>query len=251
MPDASVTAAVLLIGDEILSGRTQDLNLAYIAKGLDQVGIRLREARIVRDSIPEIGVALNHLRKAYDYVFTTGGIGPTHDDLTADAVGAAFRLEVGYHPDAYALLEAHYGAANFNEARKRMARTPVGARLIDNPVSKAPGFQVENVYVFAGIPRVMQAMFDGVLPRLKGGKPLVSRSLSVFLAEGQFGSALSEVQARFPDVAIGSYPFVRQDRYGASLVLRGLDSERVAQAAEATKALLISLGGDPQEERAV
>lgn len=248
MPPSAVTAAILMIGDEILSGRTQDANLSHIARELNTIGVEVREARVVPDTQSEIVAALNALRARYDYVFTTGGIGPTHDDITADAVGAAFGLPVGFHPEAFALLEAHYKPGEFTEARQRMARTPKGAILIANPVSKAPGFQVGNVFVMAGIPRVMQAMLTEALPRLRRGRPMLSASIAVHLAEGQFGTGLAAVQSRFPDLSIGSYPFHREGRYGASIVVRAKDEERMRQGAEAVRALLIALGGDPRDE---
>ena len=242
------TAAILLIGDEILSGRTQDANLAYISKKLNEVGVQVREARVVPDIEAEIVAAVNALRARYAYVFTTGGIGPTHDDITADSIAAAFGVACDYHPDAYAMMEATYPPGEFTEARKRMARTPVGASLIPNPVSKAPGFRVENVFVMAGIPRVMHVMLEGALPLLEGGRPVLSRAIGVYLPEGRFGTALGEVQTRFPDVAIGSYPFMREGLYGASLVFRAEDRGRLDEAAEAVRVMLSGIGGDPFDE---
>ncbi|BCW88247.1 Putative competence-damage inducible protein [Alphaproteobacteria bacterium SO-S41] len=242
------TAAILLIGDELLSGRTQDLNLAYISKKLNEVGVQVREARMVPDVEAEIVAAVNALRARYAYVFTTGGIGPTHDDITADSISAAFGVPCYYHPDAYALLEANYPPGEFTEARKRMARTPVGASLIPNPVSRAPGFRVENVFVMAGIPRVMHVMLEGALPVLEGGRPVVSRSIGVYLPEGRFGTGLGALQTRFPDVSIGSYPFLRDGRYGASIVVRGQDPARVAEAAEDVRVMLSGIGGAPFDE---
>ncbi|MCC6920853.1 MAG: competence/damage-inducible protein A [Alphaproteobacteria bacterium] len=244
------TAAILLIGDEILSGRTQDLNLAYISKKLNDVGVQVREARVVPDIESEIVAAVNALRARYAYVFTTGGIGPTHDDITADSIAAAFGMKCDFHPEAYAMMEANYPPGEFTEARKRMARTPVGAALIPNPVSKAPGFRVENVFVMAGIPRVMHVMLEGALPLLEGGRPVLSRSVGVHMPEGRFGTALGELQGRFPDIGIGSYPFLREGRYGASLVMRGTDRARVDAAAVAVHAMLAELGGDPFDETA-
>ena len=242
------TAAILLIGDEILSGRTQDANLADISKKVNEVGVQVREARVVPDIEAEIVAAVNALRARYAYVFTTGGIGPTHDDITADSIAAAFGVACDYHPEAYAMMEAGYAPGEFTEARKRMARTPVGASLIPNPVSKAPGFRVENVFVMAGIPRVMHVMLDGALPLLEGGKPVLTRSIGVHLPEGRFGTALGEVQQGFPDVSIGSYPFLREGRYGASLVFRSDDRARLDAAAEAVRVMLSGIGGDPFDE---
>lgn len=242
------TAAILLIGDEILSGRTQDLNLAHISKRLNEVGVQVREARVVPDVQEEIVAALNALRARYAYVFTTGGIGPTHDDITADAVSAAFGVACDYHPEAYAMMEASYPPGEFTEARKRMARTPVGASLVHNALSKAPGFKVENVYVMAGIPRVMHVMLEGALPELQGGRTVLSRAIGVHLPEGRFGTVLGELQAAYPDVSIGSYPFQREGRYGASLVVRGEDKGRLDEAIEAIRKMLLDLGGDPFDD---
>ncbi len=242
------TAAILLIGDEILSGRTQDVNLAYISKKLNDVGVQVREARVVPDVEAEIIAAVNALRRRYAYVFTTGGIGPTHDDITADSIAAAFGVACDYHPEAYAILEAMYPPGEFTEARKRMARTPIGATLIQNPVSKAPGFCMDNVFIMAGIPRVMHVMLEGALPLLEGGKTVLSRSIGVHMAEGKFGTALGEIQTHFPDVSIGSYPFMREGKYGASIVVRSEDATRLEEASEAVRALLISLGGQPFDE---
>jgi len=242
------SAAILLIGDEILSGRTQDTNLAYISKKLNEAGVQVREARVVADIEAEIVTAVNALRARYAYVFTTGGIGPTHDDITADSIAAAFGVRCDYHPDAYAMMEADYPPGEFTDARKRMARTPVGASLIPNPVSKAPGFRVENVFVMAGIPRVMHVMLEGALPLLEGGRPVLSRTIGVHLPEGKFGTALGEVQVKFPDVGIGSYPFLRDGRYGASLVFRGEDAARLDEAADAVRVMLSGIGGDPFDE---
>ena len=242
------SAALLLIGDEILSGRTQDLNLAHIARRLNDVGVKMREARVVPDIEAEIVAALNALRARYTYVFTTGGIGPTHDDITADSIAAAFGVACGYHPEAYAMLEANYPPGEFTEARKRMARTPVGATLIRNPMSKAPGFRMDNVFVMAGIPRVMHVMLEDALPLLEGGKPVLSRSLGVYMPEGRFGTALGEVQLLYPDVSIGSYPFMREGKYGASLVLRSEDAARLDLALEAVRVMLSSIGGEPFDE---
>lgn len=236
------TAAILVIGDEILSGRTQDTNTAYIAQWLGKIGIRTAEARVVSDSIETIGEALNALRARYTYVFTTGGIGPTHDDITADAVAHAFDLPIGPNAEAVSILTAHYKPGDFNEARQRMARTPEGAILIENPISKAPGFQVGNVFVMAGIPRVMQAMLESLRPRLTGGPPLLSQTISVFAAEGTIADTLTAVQGQFPDVPLGSYPFYRNDRFGTSLVGRSADPARLAAAIDHLKGELRLLG---------
>ena len=244
------TAAVLLIGDEILSGRTQDLNLAHISRRLNEVGIQVREARVVPDVEAEIVAAVNTLRARYAYVFTTGGIGPTHDDITADAISAAFGVACHHHPEAMAMMEKAYPPGEFTEARQRMARTPVGASLVANPLSKAPGFRMENVFIMAGSPRVMHVMLENAIPHLQGDRPVLSRSIGVHLPEGQFGTPLTAVQADFPDVSIGSYPFMREGRYGASLVMRSKDVARLEQATEAVRVMLSGIGGDPFDEPA-
>jgi len=242
-----VTAAVLIIGNEILSGRTRDVNLAYLAAGLTEIGIRLREARVVADIEADIVHAVNECRARYDYVFTTGGIGPTHDDITAACVAKAFALPLIRNPEAVALLERHYEPGMLNEARLRMANTPEGATLIDNPVSAAPGFQIGNVFVLAGVPAIMQAMFDGLKSRLAGGAPVLSRTVSAFVGEGTIALGLGELQQRYTDLDIGSYPFYRHGKYGASFVLRGTEPARIDSAAAELRALIVGLGADPIE----
>jgi len=229
----AVTAAVLLIGDELLSGRTQDTNLRTLALFLAPLGIEVREARVAPDIEPEIAAALNALRARYDYVFTTGGIGPTHDDKTADAIALAFERPIEINPEARAVLEGHYGAA-LNEARLRMARMPAGAQLIANPVSKAPGFQVENVFVLAGVPSIMRGMLEDVAPRLRRGVEVHSRTLRApGLREGEVGQALGALQAAHPEVSIGSYPWFGADGYGVHLVARSANLEALDRVAAA------------------
>ena len=242
-----VTAAVLIIGNEILSGRTRDVNLAYLATGLTRLGIRLREARVVADVEADIVKAVNECRARYDYVFTTGGIGPTHDDITAECVAKAFGLSLIRNPEAVARLERHYEPGMLNEARLRMANTPEGATLIDNTVSTAPGFQIGNVFVLAGVPSIMQAMFDGLKGRLVGGAPVLSRTISAFLGEGVIAKGLGELQQRYVDLDVGSYPFHRQGKYGASFVLRGTERARIDGAAAELRTLIASLGADAIE----
>src|ERR1700759_4831378 len=200
------TAAVLVIGDEVLSGRTQDTNSHHIARFLGALGIDLREIRVVGDLESEIVAALNALRQKHDVVFTTGGIGPTHDDITADAVAKAFGVGIGYHPEAYALLEARYEKGQFNDARKRMARIPDGGTLIKNSASVAPGFQIGNVFVMAGVPMVMRAMMEEIVTRLPRGVPVKSVAVSAELPEGTIAQGLAEIQKTYPQTAIGSYP---------------------------------------------
>lgn len=218
-PAAAPTAAVLIIGNEILSGRTKDLNLPHLGEQLAGLGIRVVEARVVSDIESAIVTAVNALRAQYDYVFTTGGIGPTHDDITSASVAKAFGVPLHLHPDAKAAFEAHY-KQELNEARLRMAHVPVGAVLVENPISIAPGFRMENVYVFAGIPKVMQAMFESIRHELRGGPAIRSRSITAYMTEGTIAKALSAIQDSWPQVDIGSYPMVRDGRFGTSLVLR-------------------------------
>jgi molybdenum cofactor synthesis domain-containing protein len=235
-------AAILVIGDEILSGRTQDTNSTYIARQLAGLGIDLKEIRVVPDLQDEIVTAVNALRARYDLLFTTGGIGPTHDDITADAMAKAFGVGIGYHPEAYALLEARYGAENFNEARKRMARVPDGGTLVKNPVSTAPGFRVGNVFVMAGVPAVMRAMMEEIIPALPRGVPVTSITLSVRAPEGAIAAGLEAVQKDFADTAIGSYPFHDADGIGTQLVTRSRDAARAELATQAIEAMLACLG---------
>jgi molybdenum cofactor synthesis domain-containing protein len=248
MGDQPVTAAVLVIGNEILSGRTVDANLSYIAARLNTIGIRLLEARVVPDRIEAIVAAVNACREAHTYVFTTGGIGPTHDDITARAVAAAFGVPIERNREAVARLTRHYSDGGLNEARLSMADMPVGAVLIDNPVSQAPGFQLGNVFVLAGVPVIMQAMFDGLIGHLRGGAKIHSRTVSCYLAEGTIAAELAAVQSRFPEIEIGSYPFFRARRFGTSLVLRGEDESGVAKAAAEVHALIVGCGGEPLEQ---
>jgi molybdenum cofactor synthesis domain-containing protein len=226
------TAAMLVIGDEILSGRTRDSNLHHLAGELARHGIRLAEARVVADDHAAIVAALNALRGAWDHVFTSGGIGPTHDDITADAVAAAFGVGISHRADAMALLAAHYARSGleFNAARQRMARIPDGARLIDNPVSVAPGFTLDNVHVMAGVPNIFQAMVAGVLPTLTGGAPLLSQSLRLMRGEGEIAEGFGRLAADFPDLTMGSYPFQVNGAFGTNLVIRGTDPARIDAA---------------------
>ena len=245
----SPTAAVLVIGDEILSGRTQDTNTNHIARFLAVLGIDLKEARVVGDVTGEIAAALNALRGTHDFVFTTGGIGPTHDDITADAVAAAFGVGIGYHPEAYALLEARYPPGEFNEMRKRMARIPHGASLVANSVSGAPGFHIGNVYVMAGVPMVMRAMLEAIAPELPHGRAVKSITVEANIPEGTVAPGLAALQKSHSDVAIGSYPFYREGAaqpFGAQLVVRGRDGDAVERVASELEDMLLQLGAAPQ-----
>src|SRR3984957_3065221 len=243
------TAAVLVIGDEILSGRTQDTNTNAIARFLAALGIDLKEVRVVGDVEAEIVAGLGALRERYDFVFTTGGIGPTHDDITADAVAKAFGVGIGYHPDAYALLEKRYPPGEFNEMRKRMARVPHGASLVANSVSGAPGFHIGNVYVMAGVPMVMRAMLEAIAPELPRDVAVTSITVEAAVPEGTIAPGLAGLQKGHPDVAIGSYPFYREgtaNPFGAQLVIRGRDVQAVERAALALEEMLRALGAAAQ-----
>ncbi|RKF14798.1 competence/damage-inducible protein A [Roseovarius spongiae] len=226
------TAAMLVIGDEILSGRTRDANMHFLAGALTEAGIDLREVRVIGDTPQAIQDAVRALGAAHDHLFTSGGIGPTHDDITADNVAAAFGRAIGVREDARAVLQAHYDRAGIelNEARLRMARIPEGAELIDNPVSAAPGFRLENVYVMAGVPQIFEAMVASVLPTLTGGAPLISRSLTVERGEGDIAAPLADLAARHPALSIGSYPFQRHGAFGVNVVIRGQDAAEVDAA---------------------
>lgn len=226
------TAAMLVIGDEILSGRTRDSNMYFLAGELTRHGISLAEVRVVSDDRAAIIAAVNALRAGYEHVFTSGGIGPTHDDITAEAVAAAFDVPISQRADAMALLAAHYERSGqpFNEARQRMARVPDGAALIDNPISTAPGFTIGNVHVMAGVPNVFEAMVASVLPTLTGGAPLLSQSLRVDRGEGEVAGPFGVLAQEFSDLSMGSYPFVQNGAYGTNLVIRGTDAARISDA---------------------
>ena len=249
MPEKDdVTACVLVIGNEILSGRTQDKNINYLATGLNEIGVRLREVRVIPDMRETIVTTLNHCREAFDYVITTGGIGPTHDDITSECVAAAFGVGMFRDDSVVALLQSYMKDTPLNEARLRMATFPEGASLVANPVSAAPGYRIGNVFVFAGVPQIMQAMFDVAKHQMVGGAPMLSRAVSVQLGEGTIAPGLSDLQDRYPEIDIGSYPAMRQRRFGVSVVLRGTDTDMLDTALAELKALLISLGGEPQDE---
>ena len=238
-----VTAGLLVIGDEILSGRTKDKNIGHIAECLTGLGIDLSEVRVVPDVEDEIVAALNALRHRYTYVFTTGGIGPTHDDITADAVAKAFGVTIDHDPRAVALMRERFPNADLNEARMRMARIPQGADLVANPVSKAPGFWIGNVIVMAGVPQIMHAMLDDVAPRLKKGRRMLSESVRADMREGDIGTPLAEVARAHQDVAIGSYPFSDEGRPNTNIVIRSRDAEALATAKSAVETMLAGLRG--------
>jgi molybdenum cofactor synthesis domain-containing protein len=226
------TAAMLVIGDEILSGRTRDANMPYLASELTRAGIDLREVRVISDDPDAIVAAVQALSAAHDVVFTSGGIGPTHDDITAENVARAFGRDISVRDDARAILTDHYAARDLelNDARLRMARIPEGATLIDNPISAAPGFSLENVHVMAGVPTIFQAMVASVLPTITGGAPILSQSLDVARGEGDIAGPLTDLAARYPDLSFGSYPYIRGGAYGVNVVVRGHDGARVDAA---------------------
>ncbi|MGI9407932.1 MAG: competence/damage-inducible protein A [Hyphomicrobiaceae bacterium] len=242
--DETVTAAMIVIGDEILSGRTKDKNIGYVADHLTAIGIQLQEVRIVPDVTEKIAGAVNDLRTAYTYVFTSGGIGPTHDDITADSVAAAFGVPIDVDPRAVAIMKPYYEERNleFSDARMRMARMPEGADLIENAVSNAPGFMMENVIVMAGIPKVMQMMLDAVTPKLRTGLRMESVTIVLHRPESEISALLGAAQDAWPDVSMGSYPFFENGKYGTQLVLRSTDNARLAGAETAVKSELRDRG---------
>lgn len=250
MSQRQVKAAVLLIGDELLSGRTQDVNLRTIAKFLSPLGVQLAEARIVADVPEEIAAAVNALRARYDYVFTTGGIGPTHDDKTADAVATAFGVGIDVREDARAILEAHYkGRTTLNESRLRMARIPDGASLIDNPVSKAPGFQLGNVFVMAGVPSIMRGMLQDIGCRIEGGAVVRSRTIRANgVPEGDIAQGLEQLELNANGVVtFGSYPWFGPEGFGVHLVARSADPMALDKAANDIKAMVRARGAEPED----
>ncbi len=246
-----VTAAMLVIGNEILSGRTRDANMHYLAGKLTELGIRLREARVVPDIEDTIIAAVNELRARYDYVFTSGGIGPTHDDITADCIARAFGVHIDIHPEARRRLEAHYEAGMLNAARLRMARIPETATLIDNPVSAAPGFRIGNVMVMAGVPMIFQAMVASVAPTLSGGDKLLSRTVLALVPEGAVAEELGALQKQYPAVDMGSYPAFRGGRASTAIVMRSTDHVLLDAAADAMYAIFRRMGGEPFENEIV
>jgi molybdenum cofactor synthesis domain-containing protein len=241
----TVTAAILVIGDEILSGRTKDRNVGYIAEYLARIGVDVREARVVPDIEDEIVAAVNALRTRYDYVVTTGGIGPTHDDITADAVARAFGVSIGEDPRALAVMMERYLPADLNPARRRMARIPAGADLIDNPISKAPGFRIGNVIVLAGVPSVMQAMLDFAAKTLNTGAVMLVNTVDAdSIPEGRYGEPLGAIAAAHPEVTIGSYPAFKDGRFNNQIVVRGKVEEAVAAARKAVETMVSALRSD-------
>jgi molybdenum cofactor synthesis domain-containing protein len=243
------TAALLVIGDEILSGRTQDKNVAQVATWLNGEGIRLAEVRVVPDVAARIAEAVNALRAGHDYLFTTGGIGPTHDDITVDAIAEAFGVPVVVHPQARAILEDYYRdrPGGLNEARLRMARVPDGAELIANPSSGAPGVKLANVYILAGVPHIAASMLEALTGTLEGGRPMVSVTVGARAAESEVADLLRETEAAHPGVAIGSYPFFKDGRYGANFVVRSDDGELARETGNDLSRRLADAGYEPVE----
>ena len=224
-------AALIIIGNEILSGRTKDKNLAYLAEWLNEIGIQLYEVRVIRDDEKEIIDCVNLLRKKYDYVFTTGGIGPTHDDITTESIAKAFNVELETNPEALKILQRYYKEGELNEARLKMTLLPKGAELVENPVTKAPGFKMENVFVMAGIPSIMQGMLEGAKAFLKICNKMSSRSINVFMPESYVAEELSKMQDNYPEVEIGSYPFNKKGQFGTSLVMRSENLDKLERCA--------------------
>ena len=248
----TVTGCMIIIGNEILSGRTQDTNLAYLAKELNELGVRMVEARVIPDIEETIIATVNECRQKFDYVFTTGGIGPTHDDITADCIAAAFGRELEMHPEAVEIIKQREAPPEVMASRLRMARIPVGATLIENTLNGPPGFQLENVFVMAGVPLVMQAMV-GTLDkdRIQGTLPMRSRSIGANLGESQVAAKLREIQDEHPDVDLGSYPYYRKDVYGTNLVMRGTDESELEIMLEKVRQMIVGFGAEPIVEKKV
>ena len=244
MSESVVTACVVIIGNEILSGRTQDTNLAHLAKQLNEWGVQVREARVVPDVQDVVVAAVNEARAAFDYVFTTGGIGPTHDDITAECIAAAFDVPLVMNEEIAAIIRRRPAPDEVLNARLRMARIPAGATLIRNPTGGPQGFRMDNVFVMAGIPSVMQGMLSTLEGELQGGAVVRSRSVTAYVSEGEIATALGTVQARYPDVDLGSYPFYRDERYGTMLVMRGADEAALERMAEEVKGVVAAAGGE-------
>ena len=246
MSDENPTACLLVIGNEVLSGRTQDANIKFLAVGLGDIGIPLREVRVIPDVRDTIIAVVNEVRAKFDHVFTTGGIGPTHDDITSECIAAAFGVPWEPHAEAWARMEASYKPGEFNAARQRMGTMPRGASLINNAVSIAPGFTMGNVHVMAGVPRIMQAMFVVLAPTLKGGKPIISRAVyAQRLAEGAIAAGLSAIQDRYPALDLGSYPYYRPSGNGVAIVAKGTDPDAAEAAIAEVTALMIACAATP------
>ncbi len=244
-----VTACMIIIGNEILSGRTQDANLQHLAVELNELGVRLKEARVIPDIEQTIIDTVNECRETFDHVFTTGGIGPTHDDITAVSIAKAFGVGVVLHPDIEERIRRREAPPEVMESRLLMARVPEGSVIVDNPTGGPQGFQIGNVFVMAGVPMVMQAMLSSLTKeRLGGGDPIRSRSIGAHLGESTVANALKEIQDRYPDVDLGSYPFFRKDGYGTNLVMRGTNTKDLDKMKEEVREMIIDFGAEPFEE---
>tara|TARA_B100001123_G_C15293846_1_gene1018414 strand:+ start:324 stop:1070 length:747 start_codon:yes stop_codon:yes gene_type:complete len=224
-----VNAAIVIIGNEILSGRTQDVNVVAISAWLNKLGVKLQEVRIIPDIEKKIIKTINEVRKKYKYVFTTGGIGPTHDDITSRSISKAFNLKYGYHKEAYALLEKYYGNQAFNLGRKKMAKMPIKAKLILNPTSGAPGFNINNVFCLPGVPSILKSMLGGLKYRIVGGRKVLNRTITLKTVESEIATPLEKVQNKYKKVEIGSYPFFKKGKLGVSIVLRGSEKKQIDQ----------------------
>ena len=247
MTERVVTASVVIIGNEILSGRTQDTNLAHIALRLNEWGVQVREARVVPDVLEVVVAAVNEARAAFDYVFTTGGIGPTHDDITVDCIAAAFRVPVAVSDEIAAVIRRRPAPPHVMESRLRMARIPQGASLVPNPTGGPQGFRMDNVFVMAGIPAVMQAMLSTLEDELEGGAVVRSRSVTAHLGESEIADGLEDIQGRYPDMDLGSYPFYRDNVYGTTLVMRGADEARLERMLAEVKGVIEARGAIPRD----
>ncbi|NJN52220.1 MAG: competence/damage-inducible protein A [Gammaproteobacteria bacterium] len=250
MPQTTVTAAVLIIGNEILSGRTQDTNLAHIARTIGEWGIRVREVRVVPDIEAEIIEATRALSRRYDYVFTTGGIGPTHDDITAECIAKAFNKALVEHPAIGERIRSRAAPPEVMASRLRMARVPEGATLIDNPTGGPQGFVIENVYVMAGIPMVMQGMLSTLAGKLRGGAVVKALAVTAYLGESQIAAALGEIQDRYPSIDLGSYPFAKDGRYGTTLVMRGTEDAELERMRAEVRSVIEAAGETPVDAAA-
>ena len=231
-------ASLIIIGNEILSGRTQDKNLSYLANWLNEIGIQLAEVRVIRDEEEIVVETVNHLRSTYDYVLTTGGIGPTHDDITSLCIAKAFGVELEINTGALGILKEYYKDGELTDARMKMTKMPVGSELIENPVSRAPGFKMDNVFVLAGIPSIMQGMLEGARKHLTVGEVVKSKSIDVFTPESNVADALTDLQNKYSEVEIGSYPFNKDNRFGTSVVMRSSDDEKLKNCESDLKELM-------------
>ena len=222
-----VNAAIIVIGDEILSGRTQDINVAFLAKWLNELGVRVEEVRVIADKQKSIINCIKEIKKKFKYIFTTGGIGPTHDDITSKSIAKAFKLSYGYHREAYEILKKYYKPGEFNEGRKKMAKIPQNAKLIYNPSSGAPGFIVKNVFCLPGVPSILESMVEGIRDKIVGGKKILSKTISVNTVESEIARSLETVQHKFKNIEIGSYPFFRMGKVGVSIVMRSTEMKNI------------------------